>query len=220
MSYLTTFTKGLIKENPVLVMLLGMCPSLAVTTLTSSGIGMGLATTFVLVGASIVISMTKSIIPAQVRLPAYIVIIAGFVTIVSLLMERYLPALNESLGVFLALIVVNCIILARAEVFANKNTVKASIFDALGMGMGFTLALLVISSIREVLGNGSWYGISLFPESFSPMRFFTTPAGGFFVFGVLVAVINIATNYKMSAKEFGCDKCPNKEMCGSKECAD
>lgn len=215
MSYLATFTKGLIKENPVLVMLLGMCPSLAVTTLVSSGIGMGVATIFVLVGSSFVISLTKKIIPKEVRLPAFIVIIAGFVTIVALLMERFLPELNKTLGVFLSLIVVNCIILARAETFASKNSVTASVVDALGMGAGFTLALVIISTIREILGSGSFLGLMLFSQNFSPMRFFITPPGGFFVFGVLVALVNIMTNYKMSDKKIGCENCPNKSICNN-----
>lgn len=207
MSYLKTFTKGLIKENPVLVMLLGMCPSLAVTTLVQNGIGMGLAATFVLLGSNVVISLLKRVIPKEVRLPSFIVIIAGFVTIIGFFMQKYLPDLYSALGVFLSLIVVNCIILARAEVFASKNNVRASALDALGMGFGFTLALVAISSLRELLGFGTWFGLPVTKNLIEPMSFFVTPAGGFFVFGVLVALVNIFTNYAMSKKKLGCDGC-------------
>ncbi len=207
MSYLKTFTKGLIKENPVLVMLLGMCPSLAVTTLVKNGVGMGLAATFVLLGSNIVISLLKNVIPKQVRLPSFIVIIAGFVTIIGFVMQKYIPELYSALGVFLSLIVVNCIILARAEAFASKNGVGASALDALGMGLGFTLALIAISSVRELLGMGTWLGIPITKGLIEPMAFFITPAGGFFVFGILVAVVNMITNYSMSKKELGCTGC-------------
>ncbi len=207
MSYLKTFTKGIIKENPVLVMLLGMCPSLAVTTLVKNGIGMGLAATFVLLGSNVVISLLKNVIPKQVRLPSFIVIIAGFVTIIGFVMQKYIPELYSALGVFLSLIVVNCIILARAEAFASKNSVGASALDALGMGLGFTLALTAISSVRELMGMGTWLGIPITKGLIEPMTFFITPAGGFFVFGILVAVVNMITNYSMSKKELGCAGC-------------
>lgn len=211
MSYLKTFTKGLIKENPVLVMLLGTCPTLAVTTLAINGLGMGLATTFVLVCSNVVISLLKNVIPKEVRLPSFIVIIAGFVTFVSFMLQSYLPDLYNALGVFLSLITVNCIILGRAEMFASKNNVAASALDGLGMGLGFTFALLCIGIIREILGSGSIFGFS-FGDWFEPIAFFVTPAGGFFVFGVVIAVVNILSNYKMSSKKFGCKNC--SECCG------
>ena len=178
MNYLKAFTKGLIKENPVLVMLLGTCPTLAVTTLAINGLGMGLATTFVLVCSNVVISLLKRVIPKEVRLPSFIVIIAGFVTFVSFMLQSYLPDLYNALGVFLSLITVNCIILGRAEMFASKNNVAASALDGLGMGLGFTFALLCIGIIREILGSGSIFGFSL-GGWFEPIGFFVTPAGGF-----------------------------------------
>lgn len=213
LNYLTTFTKGLIKENPTLVMLLGTCPTLAITTLAINGLGMGLATTFVLVCSNVVISLLKNFIPKQVRLPCFIVIIAGFVTFVSFLLQSYIPDLYSALGVFLSLITVNCIILGRAEMFASKNNVGASLLDGLGMGLGFTGALLVISIIREVLGLGSFFGIS-FGEWFEPIGFFIMPAGGFFVFGVVIALVNVLTNYQISKKKMGCGNCPNASACG------
>lgn len=217
MSYLKTFTKGLIKENPTLVMLLGTCPTLATTTLVSSALGMGVATTFVLICSNIVISLLKNVIPKEVRLPSFIVVIAGFVTFISFILQSYLPDLYESLGIFLSLIVVNCIILGRAEMFASKNNVLASALDGLGMGLGFTLALCIISSIRELLGCGSWLGISI-GDWYEPMIFFITPAGGFFVFGIVIAVVAALSKQKPK-KEFGCENCPSKDVCtGKGEC--
>lgn len=207
-------TKGIIKENPVLVLLLGMCPTLAVTSMAMNGLGMGIATTFVLLGSNIVISLLKDFIPKEVRLPSFIVIIAGFVTVVGFLMQSYLPSLYKSLGLFLSLITVNCIILARAEMFACKNKVFASILDALGMGIGFTLALFAIGSIREILGSGTWMGITLTKDIIEPMGIFVTPAGGFFVFGCLIALVNKLTNYSISKKKMGCAACPGKDACG------
>ncbi len=207
MSYLTTFTKGIIKENPVLVMLLGMCPSLAMTSSVKNAVGMGLAATFVLLGSNVVISLLKNVIPKQVRLPSFIVIIAGFVTLIGFILQKYLPDLYAAMGVFLSLIVVNCIILARAEAFASKNNVAASALDALGMGLGFTLALTAISTVREILGAGTWLGLPVTKNFIEPMAFFVTPAGGFFVFGILVAVVNILTKYQISRKKLGCEGC-------------
>lgn len=207
-----TFSKGLIRENPVLVMLLGTCPTLATTTLVSSGVGMGLATTFVLICSNMVISLIKKLIPKEVRLPSYIVVIAGFVTFVSFMMQSYLPDLYESLGIFLSLIVVNCIILGRAEMFASKNKVLASALDGAGMGLGFTLALFIIGSIREILGCGTWLGMSL-GDWFEPMIFFITPAGGFLVFGVVIAVVTMLSKEHKPKKEFGCQNCPSKDAC-------
>lgn len=204
------FLKGLVKENPVLVGLLGMCPTLAITTMAENGIGMGLATTFVLVCSNIAISLLKNIIPKEVRLPSFIVIIAGFVTFVSFILKGYLPALYDALGLYLALITVNCIILGRAEVFASKNKVVASILDGLGMGLGFTAALFVIGSVREILGTGAWMGLQI--PAMHPMTMFIMPAGGFFVLGCVIAAVNKIANRK-PPQELGCHGCPNAESC-------
>lgn len=215
-SSLGIFTKGILKENPVLVMLLGTCPTLAVTAFASSGLGMGLATTFVLICSNIVISLLKNFIPKQVRLPSFIVIIAGFVTLVSFMLQRFVPDLYKALGVFLSLITVNCIILGRAEMFASKNKVVASMLDGVGMGIGFTLALLVVGCIREILGNGTIFNVSI-GDWYEPIKFFSTPAGGFFVFGIVIALVNILTKYKISSKKAGCRGCPNASLCQGEE---
>ena len=205
---LSTLTNGIIKENPVLVLILGTCPTLAVTTLAVNGVGMGLAATFVLVCSNIVISLLKNVIPDKVRIPCYIVIIAGFVTILSSLMEAFLPDLYASLGLFLQLIVVNCIILGRAEMFASKHGVLASALDGIGMGLGFTLALLIMGSIREILGAGSWFGIPLTVNLFSPISIFILAPGGFLVYGLVIAAVNKLTKGKaIKKKEFGCSGC-------------
>lgn len=217
MSNMKIFTNGLIKENPVLVLMIGMCPSLAVTTAASNGIGMGLATTFVLLGSNIVISLLKKVIPGEVRLPAYIVIIAGFVTIIGFLLERYFPDLNKALGLYVALIVVNCIILMRAETFASKNSVGKSAIDALGTGLGFTLALVVIGSIREIFGVGTWFNLQVLPESIPPMTIFINPAGGFFVMGIVIAVVNKLTKGKVAKKKKACPSCEGCNGCGGAE---
>lgn len=211
MSYMKEFTKGLIKENPNLVMLLGMCPTLAVTTMAINGLGMGLTTTFVLVCSNLVISMLKKVIPSTVRLPCFIVIIAGFVTLVSLLLDAFIPSLAESLGVFLSLITVNCIILGRAEMFACKNKVLPSVLDGLGMGLGFTGSLLIIGSIREILGMGEWFGMKILPDFVEPMTLFILPAGGFFTLGCVIAIVGKLT--KRKPKEAGCECCPGKSSC-------
>ena len=211
MSYMKEFTKGLIKENPNMVMLLGMCPTLAVTTMAVNGLGMGLSTTFVLVCSNIVISLLKKVIPNTVRLPAYIVIIAGFVTFVSLMLQAFLPGIYSSLGMFLSLITVNCIILGRAEMFASKNKVIPSIFDGLGMGLGFTLTLVLVGSVREILGAGQWFGITVCPDFLEPMTLFILPAGGFFVLGSIIAIVNRLM--KKKPREIGCHSCPNAEHC-------
>ena len=203
-------TKGIIKENPTLVTLLGMCPTLAVTTMASNGIGMGLATTFVLVCSNIVISLLKNVIPKAVRLPCFIVVIASFVTLIEFLMKGYLPALYDSLGLFLSLITVNCIILGRAEAFASKNGVFKSALDGVGMGLGFTLALFVMGSIREILGAGQWMGMDL--NLPSTMTLFIMPAGGFFTLGVVIAMVNKIAN-KKPPQEIGCANCPNAKNC-------
>ncbi len=185
------FTKGLLKENPVLVLLLGMCPSLATTTSVINAVGMGLSATAVLVCSNVVISLLRKVIPQKVRIAAYIVIIAAFVTVVQLLLEAYVPSLSKSLGVFIPLIVVNCIILARAEAFASKNKVGASFLDGLGMGLGFTLALVLISTVREILGNGTWAGIRIMSGGYTPALMFILPSGGFLTLGLVLGAINL-----------------------------
>jgi len=191
MSRISQFTKGLIKENPTFVQLLGMCPTLAVTTEVSGGLGMGLCATAVLIASNVVISILRRFIPNKIRIASYIVIIAGFVSIIEMLLKAYLPDLSKQLGLFIPLIVVNCIILARAESFAAKNGVLDSALDGLGMGLGFTLALVIISSIREILGNGTFLGIELFGNNFEPVTMIILPPGAFIVLGIVLAVINI-----------------------------
>lgn len=207
------FTKGIIKENPVLRLMLGTCATLAVTTAASNAIGMGLATTFVLVCSNAVISLLKKIIPDKVRIPAYITIVAGFVTIVQLLIKAYVPALNKSLGVFLPLIVVNCIILGRAEMFASKNPVLPSIVDGLGMGVGFTAALLAMGIIRELLGAGTVFGIPILSNFIDPIIIFLLPPGGFFVFGILIAIAGKLSAEGKAPETMGCAACPLAASC-------
>ncbi|RPH28887.1 MAG: electron transport complex subunit E [Bacteroidales bacterium] len=190
MSSLKYFTNGLLKENPTFVLVLGTCPTLAVTTAAFNGIGMGAATTFVLVFSNMFIAMLKSYIPDKVRIAAFIVVIATFVTIVDLVMKAFVPDIYKTLGIFIPLIVVNCIILGRAEAFAQKNEVKASILDGLGMGLGFTLAITVMGSIREVLGNGSIFNIPLVAENAKTMLLFILPPGAFITYGYLIAIFN------------------------------
>ena len=181
------FTAGIIRENPVLRLVLGCCSVLAVTTTVSGALGMGLAMTFVLVCSNIVISALRKVIPAKVHLPCYIVIIATFVTVVQMVLQAYAQDLYNTLGVFLALIVVNCIILGRAEMFACKHTVLESAVDGVGMGVGYIITMLLMSSIREIIGNGSWMGITIIPESVDRMALMNQAPGGFFVFGVMMA---------------------------------
>ena len=183
---LRVFFDGILFQNPTLIQLLGMCPTLATTTSLKNGIGMGLAATAVLICSNIVISLVRKVIPPKVRIAAYIVIIAGFVTAVDLLMEAYLHDLWLSLGLFIPLIVVNCIILARAEMFASKNAVLPSAVDGLGMGLGFTLALCIISSIREIIGAGTIYGIPILEGFYQPAKMIVSPAGGFLVLGFVI----------------------------------
>ena len=189
MSQLKNFTKGFIKENPVFVLLLGMCPTLGVTSSAINGLGMGLATTFVLVMANLVVSLVKNQIPDKVRIPSFIVIIATFVTIVELVRQAYLPSLFESLGLFIPLIVVNCIVLGRAEAFASKNNVVSSLVDGLGMGLGFAFALTLLGGVREVLGSGRLFDFVIFPEDYVMLLFVLAP-GAFIVLGYLIALIN------------------------------
>ncbi|HIX18212.1 MAG TPA: electron transport complex subunit E [Candidatus Gemmiger faecavium] len=200
------FTAGIIRENPVLRLVLGCCSALAVTTTVSGALGMGLAMTFVLLGSNIVISALRKVIPAKVHLPCYIVIIATFVTVVQMVLQAYVPELYDALGVFLALIVVNCIILGRAEMFACKNTVIDSALDGLGMGIGYILTMVLMSSIREIIGNGSWMGIQIIPESVDRMTLMNQAPGGFFVFGCLMALcvwIEKKTNHPIERKTCG-----------------
>lgn len=190
MTGLRNFTKGLWKDNPVLRMLLGLCPTLAVTTSAIDALGMGAATTFVLLGSNVVISTIRRVVPAQARIPIFIVVIASFVTIVDLLLQAYFPILARSLGVFIPLIVVNCIILGRAEAFASKNGPASSLVDGLGMGVGFMLALLVIGAVREVLGSGSIFGMPLFPDDAPRALVFVLPPGAFVTLGCILWLMN------------------------------
>lgn len=209
------FSKGLIKENPVLRLVLGTCPTLAVSTSVESALGMGLAASVVLVCSNIVISALRKVIPSKVRIPAYIVVIAGFVTLVQMLVKAFLPQIDEMLGVYLPLIVVNCIILGRAEAFASKNTVLYSAVDGLGMGVGFTAALLLMGGIRELMGAGSIAGFEVLPEAIPPMTIFILAPGGFFVFGILIALANKVAerNGKPKAELKGCSACPMASSC-------
>ncbi|MBQ3417065.1 MAG: electron transport complex subunit E [Ruminococcus sp.] len=210
------FTKGIIKENPVLCLVLGTCPTLAVTTSASNAIGMGIAATAVLVCSNAVISALRKVIPDKVRIPAYITIIAGFVTVVQMLVKAFSPAINDALGIYLPLIVVNCIILGRAEMYASKNPVLPSILDGIGMGVGFTAALLCMGIIRELLGSGSVFGVQLLPFK---ILIFILPPGGFFVFGILIMIAN-ALNGKKGKKAAAspCEGCPMANSCADKHC--
>jgi len=190
MSQLKYFTNGLFKENPSFVLVLGTCPTLAVTTAAINGIGMGAATTFVLVFSNLLIAALKNLIPNKVRIAAFIVIIATFVTIVDLVMKAYTPELYATLGIFIPLIVVNCIILGRAEAFAQKSDVVPAILDGLGMGIGFTLAITLMGSIREILGNGSIFNIKLVAEDANTILIFILPPGAFITYGYLIAIMN------------------------------
>ncbi|UKM65237.1 electron transport complex subunit E [Flavobacteriaceae bacterium GSB9] len=188
------FLKGIIKENPIFVMLLGMCPTLGVTSSAFNGLGMGVATLFVLLMSNIVVSLVKAQIPSKVRIPAFIIIIASFVTIVEMVLEAFIPFLYEQLGIFIPLIVVNCLILGRAEAFASKNNLISSILDALGMGLGFVLALTVLGAVREILGNGSLFGLSFVPENANTFILFILPPGAFIALAYLTAVFNKLTS--------------------------
>ena len=183
------FTKGIIKENPIFVLLLGMCPTLGVTSTAENGLGMGLATTFVLVMSNLVVSLIKNMIPDKVSIPAFIVVIATFVTVVEMVMQAYVPALFESLGLFIPLIVVNCIVLGHAEAFASKNNAWSSIIDGAGMGMGFAFALTLLGAIRELLGSGKLFNQTIYPEEYGMLVFVLAP-GAFIALGYLIATIN------------------------------
>jgi electron transport complex protein RnfE len=212
---LKTLTNGILRENPVLVLLLGLCPTLATTTSASNGFGMGISTMAVLICSNMVIALLKDLIPNKVRVPAYIVVIAGFVTIVQLLLKAYLPALDASLGLYIPLIVVNCIIFGRAEMYASKNSVVNSALDGIGMGVGFTLALTTIGLIRELLGSGTFFGLAVAGASHTPMMIFMLAPGGFFVLAIIIATINWLTKGQaIRKKEIGCDGCSMIDVCG------
>ena len=201
---LSILTNGLIKENPVMVLVLGTCPTLAVTSSVANGFGMGISAMAVLICSNIVISLLRKVIPDKVRIPCYIVVIAGFVTMVQFLLQAFMPSLYASLGLFIPLIVVNCIILGRAEMFANKNTVFDSALDGIGMGLGFTLALVCMGTVREILSQGTWLGIRIIPESVPTMGIMSLAPGGFFVFAVLMAIVHyFTTDKRRIRKEFG-----------------
>jgi len=217
-SSLSILLRGIIAENPVLVLVLGTCPTLAQTGSVISAVGMGIAAMLVLVCSNVVISLLRRVIPDTVRIPCYIVVIAGFVSVVQMLMNAYLPDLYDMLGVYLALIVVNCIILGRAEMFASKNPVGASALDGLGMGLGFLLTLFVMGTIREVFGAGTFAGIKipfLIDYNFPILK---SPPGGFFVFGCMIAVVNtiLKKRGKPVREEAGCEGCPSFEACERK----
>ncbi|HDY86746.1 MAG TPA: electron transport complex subunit E [bacterium] len=190
MKIVNEFTKGLYKENPVFRLVLGLCPTLAVTSSVENGIGMGIAATAVLVCSNFFISLVRHMVPKKIRIPIFIVIIATFVTIVEMVMQAYNPALHKSLGIFVPLIVVNCIILGRAEAFASRNNVLLSVIDGIGMGIGFTLSLILISAIREIFGNGSFYGFPVFPSSFKPVLILILPPGAFITLGYILGFFN------------------------------
>lgn len=210
---LSVLTNGLLKENPVLRLVLGTCPTLAVSTMASNGIGMGLAATFVLLCSNVVISALRKVIPDQVRIPCYITVIAGFVSVVQMLVKAYVPSLDSALGVYLPLIVVNCIILGRAEMFASKNKVLPSLLDGLGMGVGFTATLLAMGIIRELLGAGTVFGIPTLSSFMEPIIIFLLPPGGFFVFGMLVALAGKLSEEGKAPESTGCAHCPLAASC-------
>ncbi len=213
-SKLSILTKGIVKENPVLVLVLGTCPTLATTTSVVNALGMGVAATLVLICSNIIISLLRKVIPNSVRIPCYIVVIAGFVTLVQMLVQAFVPDLYDALGVYLPLIVVNCIILGRAEMFASKNSVLDSALDGVGMGLGFIVALLLMSTVREVFGAGSFAGITIPVLSDFRIPILTQPAGGFFVFGCMMALVYKVTHGRAPVKkELGCAGCINAEAC-------
>ncbi|HHX61874.1 MAG TPA: electron transport complex subunit E [Epulopiscium sp.] len=187
---------GIVKENPIFTQVIGMCPTLAVTTSVENAVGMGLATTVVLICSNATISLVRKVIPAKIRIPSFVIIIASFVTIIQLLLEAYVPGLYKSLGIFLPLIVVNCLILARAEAYASKNTVISSAFDGLGMGLGFTVALSILGAVRELLGTGKILNIAIMPASYQPALIMIMAPGAFFALGILMALLNVYKSKK------------------------
>ena len=206
--YMERIYNGIVKENPCIILMLGMCPTLAVTTSAINGLGMGLSTLAVLIFSNLIISMMRNIIPDQVRLPAYIVIVASLVTVVDLLLQAYVPSLYSALGIYIPLIVVNCIILGRAEAYANKVKPALALFDGVGMGLGFTIALTVIGIVREFLGSGSVFGLDILPEAIPSIAIFGKAPGAFLVMAILVAVLNACNvNTAANKKVEGCDGC-------------
>ncbi len=217
---------GIFTENPIFVFVLGLCPALATTSSATNGFGMGIAATMVLMGSNVAISAIRKIIPDEIRIPAYIVVIAGFVTVIQLLITAYAPTLDRSLGIFIPLIVVNCIILARAEAFASKNSIMDSLFDGIGMGLGFTLALTFVGSVRELLGNGTIFAFRIMPSAYQPALLFILAPGGFITLGILIALFRYiqirkeecATGedsaYDGWEKLGGCDGCGLNAVCG------
>ena len=195
------FLNGILNENPTFRLLLGMCPTLAISTAATNGLGMGLAATFVLVFSNLVISLLRKVIPEKVRIPSFVVVIASFVTMIDLLLKAFIPSLSESLGMYIPLIVVNCIIFARAESFAFKNGPIESIFDGLGMGLGFTIALTILSAIRECIGAGTIFGMQVMPANYQPMAFAVMPSGGFIFLGVLLLIVNGLMSYVEKRKK-------------------
>lgn len=213
-NYWKILITGLLKENPVFVLILGTCPTLAMSNSVTSAVGMGLAATAVLICSNAVISLLRKVIPDAVRIPCYIVVIAGFVTLVEMFIHAYLPELYKSLGVYLALITVNCIILGRAEMFAGKNTVGKSVLDGIGMGLGFTLALLAMATVREVIGAGTFAGIEIPFMIDHKIEFFVKAPGGLMVYGLLIALVNVITKGKaIKKREFNCAGCPSAGVC-------
>ena len=210
---LQILTNGIIKENPILVLILGTCPFLAVTTQASNAIGMGAAVTFVLLCSNIMISLLRKVISDKVRIPCYIVVIASFVTLVQMIVKAFLPALDVALGLYLPLIVVNCIILGRAEMFASKNKVLPSVIDGLGMGVGFTAAMLCMGIIRELLGAGTVFGLPILSGFMEPIIIFLLPPGGFFVFGMLIALAGKLSKEGKAPESMGCGSCPLAASC-------
>lgn len=197
MNILKPLKEGIITNNPTFIQLIGMCPTLGVTTNAINGLAMGLATAAVLVGSNLAISLIKKIVPDEIRIPVFVVVIATFVTAVGMLLEAFQPELNKSLGLFIPLIVVNCLILGRAEAYASKNSAIMSIFDGIGMGLGFTLALTILGAIREILGSGQLFGKLIMGSSFNPSIMFILPPGAFFVLGLLIGIINKVNNMKV-----------------------
>ena len=218
-SYFSTFANGILRENPVLVLILGTCPTLGTTKSVFGAFGMGIAAMIVLICSNFLISLLRKVIPNNVRIPCYIIVIAGFVTVVDLLIQAFLPELSAVLGSYIALIVVNCIILGRAEMFASKNSVGKSVLDGAGMGIGFTLALCIMATIREVFGAASFAGIEIPFLADYKIAFLTTSAGGMVVYGLLIALVFVITSGKSPKKtSFSCAGCANAGICGSLEC--
>ncbi|MEG0269535.1 MAG: electron transport complex subunit E [Clostridia bacterium] len=194
-------TNGLFNENPTFRLLLGMCPTLAISTAASRGLGMGLATTFVLIFSNMAISALRNIIPEKMRIPSFVVVIATFVTIIDLLIKAYMPSMSDSLGIYIPLIVVNCIIFARAEAFAFKNPVLPSIVDGLGMGLGFTCSITLLSSVREIIGSGKFFDMQVMPASYQPMAVIVSPSGGFLTLGILLLIVNAIVKHFENRKK-------------------